>query len=77
MERTSGTLKTPELTPEQVEQASDNGILRWKEYKDIEHLKSAALGGCMCDLCAAVREVIAESHKVGCGVLAPDEAESR
>jgi hypothetical protein len=61
----SGTLKTPELTPEQVKQAIDNGILRWKENKDIEHLKSAALGGCECDLCAAVREVIAESRKVG------------
>jgi hypothetical protein len=48
-------------TEEQLTEASRNGVLRWKEFRDIEHIKTAVPHGCVCDLCETVRSVSART----------------
>jgi hypothetical protein len=45
-------------TDEQLKEASRNGVLRWKEFQDIEHIRTAAPDGCVCNLCETVRSLI-------------------
>jgi hypothetical protein len=48
-------------TEEQLKEASQNGVLRWKEFRDIEHIKAAVSNGCVCDLCETARSVSAQT----------------
>ncbi len=45
-------------TEEQLKEASRNGVLRWKEFQDIEHIKMAVPDGCVCGLCETVRSLV-------------------
>jgi hypothetical protein len=45
-------------TEEQLNEASRNGVLRWKEFQDIQHIKTAVPDGCVCGLCETVRSLI-------------------
>jgi hypothetical protein len=45
-------------TEEQLREADRNGVLRWKEFQDIEHIKTAVPDGCVCGLCETVRSLI-------------------
>ena len=47
-------------TEEQLREADRNGVLRWKEFQDILHMKAAVPNGCVCDLCKTVRSLIKE-----------------
>jgi hypothetical protein len=47
-----------EPTEEQLQEASRNGVLRWKESQDIGHIKTAVPDGCVCGLCQTVRSLI-------------------
>ena len=44
-------------TEEQLRKADRNGVMPWKEFQDIEHIK-AAPNGCVRGLCHAVRSPI-------------------
>ena len=44
-------------TEDQLHEAERNGVLRWKEYQDIEHIKTA-VPGCACGLCETVRSLL-------------------